>query len=575
MPPPTTTRLPAGWERPGCGSFDSQADSQLWFDRNDGFGERLDGNGDGIACSVGDDCCPWGSPAWPLGPNSELTVTTTPVTGNGAVLPIGGPVLPPTVSVSIEPTRASEDPDLCRLKDQRDINRNPYTFWEPMLDGVDYGTRFRSEERGMVQVSSQFSTGFPLSPDVLSPVGTVTFALLAIDFPDAVGTDEQLENARVIAGEVDAWFDKMSQGRFKIDWRFGDRVFRVPSHSGVFGLQTVASVATPLAIEIMEVADPYVDFSGVTMMWTLPPPTIREIGQHFHQSVQPVGTEGNATIFGPGSIMSDEGPIAGWGGPGMYIESVGADHWAYYVHETLHSVGGMPDIYLGNNKVGTQPFDYSWAGQPMDDWGMMSNQDGGSQTLISWHRWLLGWLDEDQVYCLPAEKLDSVEVTLVPMERAAEGFKTAMIPVSDRMVIVVESRREEGYDSDLSEKITVGYYDEDGVRRRSWLRDYGTSGVIVYTYDTSVHDFNGQARLQVPAGRVNDLAMASCPVEACTEPGQDLSDPFINWDPDREDHVLIETGYDPLLRQGDSVTVEGVTIELVEWGDYDRVRITR
>ena len=462
---------------------------------------------------------------------------------------------------------------MCRLTDHRDISRNPYAYWESMVAGVDYGTRFRDEERGTVGVSSQYSTGFPISPDMLPPVGTLTFALLSIDFVDAVGSTEQLDRARTITGEVDAWFDKMSQGKLKIDWRFGDRVFRVASPSGTFGLQNVASVATPLAIEIVEVADPYFDFSGVSMMWTLTPPTITEIGMHFHQSVQPSGTEGDATIFGQSAIWSDEGPIAGWGGPGMYFERPDTDHWAYYVHEILHSVGGVPDTYLGDNKVGTQPIDFFWSGNPMYNWGMMSNQDGGSQTLIAWHRWLLGWLDEDQVYCLPSNVLDSVEVTLVPIEREAEGFKAAMVPVSDRLVIVVESRREEGYDSNLSEKNAVGYYDDDGIRRRGWQRDYGTSGVIVYTHDTSIQDHNGQTRLQVPEGRINDKGNSSCPITVCT--WADRDDPFILWDSNDDNAVMVETGYDPLLRLGDSVTVEGVTIELTQSGDYDRVRISK
>ena len=464
---------------------------------------------------------------------------------------------------------------MCRLTDHRDISRNPYAYWESLVAGVDYGTRWRDEERGTVQVSPQYSTGFPISPDMLPPVGTVTFALLSIDFVDAVGSTEQLDRARTITGEVDAWFDKMSQGRFKIDWRFGDRVFRVASPSGTFGLQNVASVATPLAIEIVEVADPHFDFNGVSMMWTLTPPTITEIGQHFHQSVNPSGTEGDATIFGQGAIWSDEGPIAGWGGPGMAFERFGTEHWTYYVHEILHSVGGIPDTYLGDNKVGTQPIDYDWALEPMHNWGMMSSQDGGSKTLIAWHRWLLGWLDEDQVYCLPSDVLDSAEVTLIPIERQAAGIKAAMVPVSDRKVVVVESRRKEGYDSELGDNIPVGYYDEDGVRRQRDLGDIGTSGVIVYTYDTSIHDLNGQARLQVPEGRPTGIEMVSCPVTVCTWGEAMRDDPFINWDPNDENAVMMQTAYDPLLRLGDSVTVEGVTIELTQSGDYDRVRISK
>ena len=47
------------------------------------------------------------------------------------------------------------------------------------------------------------------------------------------------------------------------------------------------------------------------------------------------------------------------------------------------------------------------------------------------------------------------------------------------------------------------------------------------------------------------------------------------WDSNDDNAVMVETGYDPLLRLGDSVTVEGVTIELTQSGDYDRVRISK
>ena len=147
-----------------------------------------------------------------------------------------------------------------------------------------------------------------------------------------------------------------------------------------------------------------------------------------------------------------------------------------------------------------------------------------------------------------------------------------MIPISDQKLIVVESRRAEGYDVNLGNN-AVGYYDDEGIRRRGWQRDYGTSGVIVYTHDTSVHDYNGQTWLQVPEGRIDDKANASCPISICT--WADREDPFVLWDPDDDNAVMVETGYDPLLRLGDKVTVEGVTVELVRSGTYDRIRVSK
>jgi hypothetical protein len=158
-----------------------------------------------------------------------------------------------------------------------------------------------------------------------------------------------------------------------------------------------------------------------------------------------------------------------------------------------------------------------------------------------------------------------------------------MIPVSDRKVIVIESRRAEGYSATAGD-IPIAM-DVNGVRKRAWLRDFGADGLLVYTYDTSVMDGSGQAWVQIPDGRpsISDerppkFAMATCPITECLHPDDVATardNPWLNWDPDNPDNILLDVQRDPLLRLGDSITVEGVTIELIEWGESDRVRITR
>jgi len=471
----------------------------------------------------------------------------------------------------MSPTHSSKDLDLCRLKDQREVTR--YQYWTPLVPGEDYSTRNVDEERGVVGVNAHYWTGFSISSDVIPSVGTATFTLLAIDFSDAVGSKAQLDQAREVAGEVSAWFEKMSQGRFKINWRFGDRVFRIPSPSTSFGLQTAAHTARPLAVEIIEVVDPYFDFTGVDAMWTLPPSTITTIGKHFHRPLQP---DQPGSRNSSGDIWSDEGPIRTWGGPGMVPHQPHNDLWAYFVHESFHSMG-IADTYLGNKHEKGTTYDTPTGTQPMHHWSIMSAQDGASQTLIAWHRFLLGWLDDDQVHCVPAESLTASEVTLVPTLRELDGLKTVMIPVSDSKVIVVESRRQEGYDSGIG-NIALPSVDQDGITRRTFLKDFGTNGLIVYTYDTSVMDLNGQARLQVPEGRVSELGWASCSwLTECTwfNPDEDPASQGQRLDPNQPNSILVPVAYDPLLREGDSVTVEGITIKLVQSGQYDRVRISR
>jgi hypothetical protein len=207
----------------------------------------------------------------------------------------------------------------------------------------------------------------------------------------------------------------------------------------------------------------------------------------------------------------------------------------------------------------------------MGDWAMMSQQNGNARELIAWHKWLLGWLSDEQVYCVPVESLTDVEISLSPATREADGFKAVMIPVNDRKIIVVESRRAEGYSATAGD-IAIGV-DVDGVRQRRWLNQFGSEGLIVYTYDTSVFNGSGAARLQIPEGRASDWKMATCPFVFCG--GTDRASPWLAWDPENPENILLEALPDPLVRLGDKVIVEGITIELLATGESDRVRISK
>jgi len=127
------------------------------------------------------------------------------------------------------------DPDLCRLADHRGLTR--YVYYEPMVEGVDYTHRQTHPEHNVVNVNPMYSTGFPMVPDMNPSVGTLEIALLAIDFPDSPGSETQLDQTRTVADEITEYFRIASGGRLHTNFRFGDRVFRVPKDSGTFGLQ--------------------------------------------------------------------------------------------------------------------------------------------------------------------------------------------------------------------------------------------------------------------------------------------------------------------------------------------------
>jgi len=295
------------------------------------------------------------------------------------------------------------------------------------------------------------------------------------------------------------------------------------------------------------------------------------IANDWHYPPHPgrMGTDGSLTGK---SIMTDEGAkIDAWSGNGYYfhrpdIISRGGVAM-FYVHESLHDMG-IVDLYLYGYQGPDDIYMFGPTTLPMSDWAMMSQQNGNAREIIAWHKWLLGWLSEEQVYCFPLEFLTEIELSLSPATRESDGYKAVMIPVSDHKVIVVESRRAEGYSANVG-AIAVGV-DIDGVRQRRWLNQFGSEGLIVYTYDTAVFNGSGPARLQIPEGRASDWKMPSEPYW-----GNDPDSPWLAWDPDNPGNIFVEALPDPLVRLGDKVTVEGVTIELIESGESDRVRISK
>ncbi len=109
----------------------------------------------------------------------------------------------------------------------------------------------------------------------------------------------------------------------------------------------------------------------------------------------------------------------GWGRDNEFMETL---RWAYYVHETLHDF----DLILH---------------APGNGWpfGMDQNQSGISLAMNPYEQFLLDWLPKEQIYCVDANNLTKVTVSLTPVEREDKQTKMAIVRLSATKLIVVES----------------------------------------------------------------------------------------------------------------------------------------
>ena len=211
--------------------------------------------------------------------------------------------------------------------------------------------------------------------------------------------------------------------------------------------------------------------------------------------------------------VSNEGPISSYSIPGKFFDQSGRQYWSYWAHEFGHAMG-IP--HVGSSHVASEFMGLD----------LMGNQDGYARELTGWLRFVTGWLDEKKVYCQEISKLDSAEFTLVPLSGKVDGIKLIVIPVSETKSLVIESRRETKFSCAMPTK---------------------KNGVLAYLYDAKLgHNDNFLIPL-TPTGR----------------------------SPERSNVCQTSMFPDPLLYKGQKIDAEGVTIEVLDSENFDKIRISK
>jgi M6 family metalloprotease-like protein len=499
----------------------SQQEAQDWFDYYfDDLGDmsNLDTNKDGIPCSVGDDCCPqsWGGSEAPAPSTGEAPAPSTEWLSadfsNGA-LPTAYP-LPTGQPVGLELLTAPDESDenLCRI---------------PQLPGSHTG------EEGY--------TAFPPTFFNLHPDQNVRVATIPMDWDDHEGTPADLPAKHKQVQIFMDYYETASQGALTFTPTFADKWYRLPESVSDYPQRQVSDFNPKLAQHGINAADDDLDFSQIDIVvFIFPngapiiagiPPSPREFAtmQNFN----------SYELSDERRVSSDEGFVRNYMGGGMFFEHPLRPIWSYYFHEAAHMFA-MPDWYMmeANAVLGSQQklgLDYSIG--PLNVWGVMSSQDGPSRTFVAWTRWLLGWLDDNQVDCYTIEQVQqhgSFDTELVALDIYEPGTKAIIIRTGEYSGFLIESRRPVFPDDYLAIWETVG-------------RD--PYGLIVYEIDTTKPSAMGTLSVVTPDGH-----------------------DFKNiWRHGRAQQELV----DALFNVGNTATVQGVKIELLFTGDRDWVRISK
>ncbi|MFE9737155.1 M6 family metalloprotease domain-containing protein [Streptomyces sp. NPDC006477] len=293
----------------------------------------------------------------------------------------------------------------------------------------------------------QMSEGLPTAPGYVRSTGEVKALNLMVDFPDIPGDGTAMGRFREFFPQTADWFRTSSYGRLTYraetpipDW------LRMPRAFSSYGIERGAPYEPgyrALVEDIVIAADPKVDFSAYDLVNILVTPNA---GPSALDTVLSVTFSGNDD-----APYADGVPLANTSfvysrqddGSGSFAET----GYRVLPHENGH-VFGLPDLYTADG------------GGTVGHWDIMSEDWGANNDLLGWHKWKLGWIDNDQVAC--ASRSGTVDQTLTPLA-VAGGPKLVVVPLSDTSGYAVEVRSEDGNDEVVCEPGVLVYRVESDV----------------------------------------------------------------------------------------------------------------
>jgi len=328
----------------------------------------------------------------------------------------------------------------------------------------------------------------------MASAGTIRAKVIFVDFSDAPASETPENTFARIAPEAPEFFSAVSYGRMNLELEPYFTWLRMSKPSADYKFERGFSFDLHQAYieEAITLADPEVDFSDAQAVYVMANPSAR------HISFGPGFTPTNSS-FG---IRVDGNTVTNGATSGYDIKDWGS---LWLNHEAGHTLG-LVDLYAFESNTNN----YSDTHRFVGDFSLMGYITGKAPEPLAYERWLVGWLDDDQVIC---QQTNSETTTLTAIE-AAGGTKAVMVTTGRTSAVVVESRRPLGYDSHLFKP-----------------------GALIYSIDTSVPTGEGPIKI--------------FPVVA--------NDPYRDRSP---------------LAVGESVTVDNVTITVVSaTSDSDTVEV--
>lgn len=265
---------------------------------------------------------------------------------------------------------------------------------------------------------AESNPGFLKGPNRLKSAGTIKAAMIFVEFTDVKGTDNPITEAKKFTGFFNEYWNSVTRNKIKFDFQVHPKYIKINKPSLSYGMDSyLGGEPADYLADAVKAADPVVNFSGVDVIYVIPPAATKNI---VYGPAFPMDSGGNAIKTKEGLIYS-----AAVGGSDSRNSSDRLKG-VWLAHETGH-LFGLPHPYESKNIAA---------------WDLM-HWDSGAPELLGWSRFVNGWIADSEVDCLDFTKVSKSTTThlLEPLSRTAKGKKLVVVKVSNHKVLVLETRR--------------------------------------------------------------------------------------------------------------------------------------
>ena len=332
-------------------------------------------------------------------------------------------------------------------------------------------------------ISSSVALVIPKFEGLAPSLGVVNMAVLFVDFDDVPATQTVDSVFSIINPIAPDFFREISYGRMELNLRPHLQWLRLSKKSDYYG--TAIYKGQPhldFIQEAVDLADEKVDFSQTHIVLVLTNPEAQALRQG------PTFKSTDPTYH----IKADGASI-----PTGITSGYDLNYWGgiWLAHETGHSLS-LPDLYhFGsenlNRYVGT--------------FGLMGTCDAKAPGYFAFERWMLGWLDDTQIFC--HDSGDAI-VDITAIEKIG-GTKALIVPVDSTTALVIESRRKIGFDHNMIKE-----------------------GALAYVINTALSGGNGPIQVKPGAENVNNLLEDAPMTAGDTYTFQNISIQVLDSNPD-------------------------------------------